>query len=219
MKKIVILFATLLLILLPACQRNSQRKRKERGNNKVLVHRGKSSTFKKTGRSLFLEDDDIKEYIFEEEHVGNPLEPNFLGPELTVTLVETDNKVSDNLGDRNLDQIKYGFKRIYFNYDNYSIKKSQESDLQVNLRAVNKVIDEGKNVIVEGHSCHFGGSDVYNLILSEKRAEAVVKWLVGKGVPAEKLKVVGRGNEMTIVPCGDKKAQAPNRRVEFYSEK
>jgi OOP family OmpA-OmpF porin len=64
------------------------------------------------------------------------------------------------------------------------------------------------------------GSDKYNLKLSQRRAEAVRSYLVGKGVDGSRLKAHGLGKANPVVECHQKKRAeliaclAPNRRVE-----
>jgi OOP family OmpA-OmpF porin len=65
------------------------------------------------------------------------------------------------------------------------------------------------------------GSTKYNQKLSERRANAVREYLVGKGVDAKRLKAYGKGEQNPVVTdCKQKKRSAlieclaPNRRVE-----
>ena len=119
--------------------------------------------------------------------------------------------------DNRVDQAQeHGFRPVYFNFDDYSIRPDQKSVLDYNLKKVAQLTDKGSTVVVEGHSCRFLGSAVYNMMLSEKRAEEIVRHFVDQGIARDKLKVVGRGYEMCMVPEGDMEQQAPNRRVEFY---
>ena len=75
------------------------------------------------------------------------------------------------------------------------------------------------NVTVTGYTDRIG-SDKYNLKLSQRRAEAVKTYLVGKGVEGSRLNTVGKGKADPVVQCGDKKRPElikclePNRRVE-----
>jgi OOP family OmpA-OmpF porin len=64
------------------------------------------------------------------------------------------------------------------------------------------------------------GTDSYNLKLSQRRADAVKSYLVGKGVAAIRLTAIGRGKANPVVECHQTSRPAlikclePNRRVE-----
>jgi OmpA-OmpF porin, OOP family len=69
---------------------------------------------------------------------------------------------------------------------------------------------------VQGHTDNVGQAD-YNLKLSEARAKAVVGWLVGKGIPADRLTSRGYGASVPIADNGSPAGRAINRRVELVS--
>jgi outer membrane protein OmpA-like peptidoglycan-associated protein len=69
-------------------------------------------------------------------------------------------------------------------------------------------------VRVEGHTDDVG-NDAYNKDLSQRRADAVVTYLVEQGVPSERLTAVGYGEEKPLDLRRSRKARATNRRVEF----
>lgn len=73
---------------------------------------------------------------------------------------------------------------------------------------------DNKSITVEGHTDSVG-ADATNLKLSQARAESVRTYLISQGVPAARIKAVGRGES---VPIGDNKTpegRATNRRVEI----
>jgi OOP family OmpA-OmpF porin len=78
---------------------------------------------------------------------------------------------------------------------------------------------EVRDVDITGYSDRIG-SKKYNQKLSERRAVAVKDYLVSKGIDANRLKAVGKGEANPVVVCTDKKRPAlikclePNRRVE-----
>jgi OOP family OmpA-OmpF porin len=59
------------------------------------------------------------------------------------------------------------------------------------------------------------GSDAYNLKLSNSRADAVMQYLISKGVKAENLTAKGYGESMPIADNKTEEGRADNRRVEL----
>jgi outer membrane protein OmpA-like peptidoglycan-associated protein len=72
-------------------------------------------------------------------------------------------------------------------------------------------------VRVEGHT-DSDGSDASNLVLSQLRAAAVVKWLVDHGVALGRLNSVGCGASDPLVPNVSPENKQRNRRTEFDLE-
>jgi outer membrane protein OmpA-like peptidoglycan-associated protein len=68
--------------------------------------------------------------------------------------------------------------------------------------------------IVIGHTDSTGDEN-YNVDLSKRRAQAVNDYLVSTGAPADKLRVVGRGEAEPIASNDTPEGQAQNRRVEI----
>ena len=71
-----------------------------------------------------------------------------------------------------------------------------------------------QRIEVQGHTDE-QGDDAYNLDLSNRRAAAVVAYLVGKGVAAERLESHGYGETQPIDPAHTQAAYVKNRRVVF----
>jgi outer membrane protein OmpA-like peptidoglycan-associated protein len=69
-------------------------------------------------------------------------------------------------------------------------------------------------VEVQGHT-DSRGSDTYNLDLSQRRSEAVRKYLIAQGVDKDRLIAVGYGESSPIDSNDTSKGRAQNRRVEF----
>ncbi|HBL98904.1 TPA: hypothetical protein DDZ86_04655 [Candidatus Dependentiae bacterium] len=216
MKRVLVLLIAL-LVLAPAC-RKKQPAKSPCKEEPVLIQgeehkkQGADATGEKDKKSLFLEEDDVDQFVFQEDGDENTFAPSAVKQESKIRLVEQEegDKQWEN---KRADQARHGFKTIYFDYDHYDIKKAQEPALEQDVAAVKKIVSkDGKIVVVEGHACRYGGSAAYNMILSEKRAQRVAKYLVAHGVSASKLKVVGRGFEEPVSTD-----HSVNRRVELYT--
>ena len=70
------------------------------------------------------------------------------------------------------------------------------------------------DIAVIGHTDTIGDTE-NNDRLSAQRAEAVKGFLVGIGVPAERIQTSGRGERELIVPTADDVEEPKNRRVEI----
>jgi outer membrane protein OmpA-like peptidoglycan-associated protein len=70
---------------------------------------------------------------------------------------------------------------------------------------------------IEGHT-DATGTKAANLVLSQKRAEAVVAWLNGKGIPTSQLAAAGLGDTKPIADNSTDQGRASNRRVELVKQ-
>jgi OOP family OmpA-OmpF porin len=70
------------------------------------------------------------------------------------------------------------------------------------------------NIEVAGHT-DTDGNDEANQALSEKRAQAVVDYLVKAGLPAARFTATGFGAAQPLVPNDSEQGKAQNRRIEF----
>lgn len=68
-------------------------------------------------------------------------------------------------------------------------------------------------VMILSGSADTVGSPADNLDLSLKRAQAVARELSRRGIPVERLQVLGRGNSELVVPTADGVSNADNRSV------
>ncbi len=102
--------------------------------------------------------------------------------------------------------------RVNFNVDQAQIRKEDVGELQKAVAFVKKY--PGHKVSVEGHT-DSTGSEKYNQALSEKRAEAVKKYLLDNAATeADKIKTAGFGESKPIADNKTAKGRFENRRVE-----
>ena len=107
-------------------------------------------------------------------------------------------------------------EKVYFKSGSAKLQKRSWALLD-NVAAVLIAHPEIKKIRVEGHSDKTG-SLKFNMILSKKRANTVVRYLVGRGqVTKSRLVAQGFGPKKPLVPdAKTKQEQAMNRRVEFH---
>jgi OOP family OmpA-OmpF porin len=107
---------------------------------------------------------------------------------------------------------------INFDFDRANIKPEFEPVLDEAAR----ILDENPTVrvTIEGHTDSIG-TEAYNLRLSQRRANAVVRYLVSKGIAADRLEAVGKGESEPVAPNmlpdgrDNPEGRALNRRAEL----
>ena len=102
---------------------------------------------------------------------------------------------------------------IYFDFDRATIQPESRPALE----GAAKILKEnpGIRVEIQGHT-DSRGSDAYNLGLSERRAQAVVNYLVQElGIDASRLTAKGYGESRPVADNETDDGRAINRRVDF----
>jgi outer membrane protein OmpA-like peptidoglycan-associated protein len=101
---------------------------------------------------------------------------------------------------------------IFFKFDSDELIPTSFPELN---RLTEFLLDyQDANIRIAGHTCSMG-SDDYNQRLSERRAKAIVRYMVNKGVGEERLIGVGFGEVSPIVSNETEEGRRRNRRVEF----
>lgn len=100
---------------------------------------------------------------------------------------------------------------IYFDTDKATLKPESEETLRQVLGVLQA--DPPLRLVIAGHTDDQGG-DAYNQSLSERRAAAVVAWLVAEGIDAGRLASEGHGESRPVADNGSEAGRALNRRVE-----
>ena len=81
---------------------------------------------------------------------------------------------------------------IFYDFDKYSLRPESTKALDELI----KLLNENPNVTIElSAHCDYKGSAEYNKTLSQKRAEAVVNYLIEHGIAKDRLSPVGYGKE------------------------
>lgn len=103
-------------------------------------------------------------------------------------------------------KVMFDFDSDRISAQSFSILNQVALTLQANLQL--------ERIRIEGHTDE-QGPDEYNLELSQRRAEAVMTYLVNRGVDSSRLEAVGYGEMRPILKGSSDEAFAKNRRVEF----
>jgi outer membrane protein OmpA-like peptidoglycan-associated protein len=84
------------------------------------------------------------------------------------------------------------------------------------LDQASRLYREGRPIImIVSGSTDAVGSPVENLLLSQRRATAVARGLVARGIPAERTQILAKGETNAAVPTARGVPEPQNRRVEI----
>ncbi|HEY3388240.1 MAG TPA: OmpA family protein [Prolixibacteraceae bacterium] len=140
-------------------------------------------------------------FLFHSENF-NLLKANNLQQPLTLTIA--------------LDPIENGkttiLKNIFFETDSFRLEPESRGQLKEIVDFMN--MNRGLVIEIGGHTDN-QGSENYNLVLSAKRADAVVKSLIDMGIPPARLKSRGYGFSIPVADNSTEEGRALNRRTEF----
>jgi len=109
--------------------------------------------------------------------------------------------------------------RIHFNVDKATIRPESMSKVQHFAEFL--IANKGSEVKITGHT-DSDADDDYNMVLSEKRAYAVMNKLIELGVSLNRLSAEGKGESMPIASNATQAGKSLNRRIEVtltYPEK
>jgi OOP family OmpA-OmpF porin len=121
-------------------------------------------------------------------------------------------RVKDDLAERLENEGKVDLYGIYFDTDKATLKAESEGTLQQVLAMLKGKME--LRIAIAGHTDSQAG-DAYNLDLSKRRAQAVVKWLTDKGIAAARLEAQGFGESQPVADNETAAGRALNRRVEI----
>ncbi|MDH6231140.1 peptidoglycan-associated lipoprotein [Mesorhizobium soli] len=100
--------------------------------------------------------------------------------------------------------------RIFFDTDSTSIRADAQGILARQAQWLNKYSQYA--IVVEGHADERGTRE-YNLALGARRAAATRDYLVGRGVPANRIRTISYGKERPVAVCDDISCWSQNRRA------
>ena len=113
--------------------------------------------------------------------------------------------------------LTFTLENIYYDFDKATLRSESVETLQKLLTLLN----DNPTIIVEmGSHTDNHGKNAYNDELSQRRAQSVVDWLIGKGVSKDRLKAKGYGESKPVAPNAingkdNPEGRQKNRRTEF----
>lgn len=165
-------------------------------NNQLVSN----TTAKQDGTYSFMADCDTQYTVRGVKDGYSPYEKMIMTPALSGTidvplpLERIGPCAPDDLGCR------LNLQPIYFDFDKWNIRRDAEIELAKILAAMREYPE--LVIHIESHT-DSRGSDRYNEILSERRAQSTLKWLVGKGIDAKRLTAKGYGESRLVNKCSN----------------
>ena len=101
---------------------------------------------------------------------------------------------------------------VFFDMDDYSVRSDARQILQANAR----VLRERPNILItiEGH-CDERGSERYNLVLGDRRANAARDYLITLGIAESRIETISYGEERPFCDEKTEECWQLNRRASF----
>ena len=101
---------------------------------------------------------------------------------------------------------------VFFDFDKYNIKPRFYPELDAVVKVLNR--NPSVKIRIEGNTDNIGTAN-YNMGLSERRAKAVMEYLVKAGIDKNRLSTIGYGFSKPIATNATDEGRALNRRVEL----
>ena len=101
---------------------------------------------------------------------------------------------------------------VFFDFDRFVIRDEAQSGLETNAGLLKS--QSGEKILIEGH-CDERGTSAYNLILGERRAQAVAQYLRDLGIPSSQMQIRSYGNERPFCKEHSEACWQSNRRAHF----
>ena len=107
---------------------------------------------------------------------------------------------------------KASVQDIFFDYDNYDIRTDSQSTL---AKDADFLVKHPDIKVVIGGYCDERGSNEYNIVLGQNRAQSTKTALVTAGVAADRIRVISYGKEKPFCTDSNEQCWQFNRRAGF----
>lgn len=101
---------------------------------------------------------------------------------------------------------------VFFDYDSTKLRDDGRAALQKDFEWMKRWAST--KVMIEGHA-DSRGTNEYNLALGERRASATRDYLVGLGIPMDRMTIVSKGEEQPFCKEENESCWQQNRRGHF----
>lgn len=103
-------------------------------------------------------------------------------------------------------------KPVLFEFGTYNLKRKFFSNLDLVVSMLNK--NPPMKIQIQGHTDNIGSLE-YNMVLSNKRARVVKRYLTDNGIDAARISTIGYGFTQSRASNGTPSGRAQNRRAEI----
>ena len=101
---------------------------------------------------------------------------------------------------------------MFFNTGKWEVKEDSYAELDRLISLLSDI--PTLKIEISGHTDNIG-TESFNEILSQRRADAVVRYLVAKGINNDRLSAKGYGQVLPVESNETEEGRAANRRTEF----
>jgi peptidoglycan-associated lipoprotein len=101
---------------------------------------------------------------------------------------------------------------VFFDYDKFALRMDASPILDANARLLKA--GTGWKLVISGH-CDERGTSAYNLVLGERRARTVKKYLEDLGLPSSQMQITSYGKEKPFCTEHNQECWQQNRRAHF----
>ena len=143
---------------------------------------------------------EAQDYLFHSENFNIPKNDGFniVSKEIELKSVKIGSKIE--------------LKNVFFNSAKWDILSDSYAELD---RLIDFMLEfHSLKIEISGYTDNVG-SESFNHLLSQKRAEAVVNYLVENGIGSERLIAIGYGQKNPVSSNNTIEGRAANRRTEF----
>lgn len=129
----------------------------------------------------------------------------------TVNSPEEADRINNNVkNEQIIDNTLNVNDKVFFNFDSSNLSAESKATLNLMVKYLEK--NAKVNILIEGHTDERGTRE-YNIALGQRRAAAVKKYLITKGISANRVKIISYGKEKPDFIGNNESSWSKNRRA------